>query len=45
MEQIDNQISLVKEEVLNRKDILEKVDKWLSACEEEKWLEEYSKVC
>ncbi|KAJ3685208.1 hypothetical protein LUZ61_014372 [Rhynchospora tenuis] len=43
MEQIDNQITLVKEETLNRKDILEKVDKWLNACEEENWLEEYSK--
>lgn len=44
MEQIDNQISLVKEDVLSRKDILEKVEKWLNACEEENWLEEYSKV-
>ncbi|XP_078153449.1 65-kDa microtubule-associated protein 3-like [Carex rostrata] len=43
MEQIDNQISLVKEDVLSRKDILEKVEKWLNACEEENWLEEYSK--
>ncbi|KAJ4771152.1 Microtubule-associated protein-like [Rhynchospora pubera] len=43
MEQIDSQITLVKEETLNRKDILEKVEKWLNACEEETWLEEYSK--
>ncbi|GLU00488.1 hypothetical protein SLE2022_178540 [Rubroshorea leprosula] len=43
MEQIELQISKVKEEALSRKEILEKVEKWLSACEEESWLEEYSR--
>jgi Ase1/PRC1/MAP65 family protein len=45
IEQIDNQISLVKEEVVSRKDILEKIEKWLNACDKENWPEEYSKVC
>ena len=44
LEQIDLQISKVREEVFSRKEILEKVEKWLAACEEESWLEEYSRV-
>ena len=24
---------------------MERVDKWLSACDEETWLEEYNQVC
>ncbi|KAL0643054.1 hypothetical protein Bca4012_041344 [Brassica carinata] len=32
----------VKEEALSRKEILEKAEKWLNACEEETWLEEYN---
>ncbi|KAL8091867.1 65-kDa microtubule-associated protein 3-like isoform X2 [Apium graveolens] len=43
LEQIELQISKVKEEAFSRKDILEKVDKWLAACEEECWLEEYNR--
>ncbi|GKU88366.1 hypothetical protein SLEP1_g2642 [Rubroshorea leprosula] len=43
IEQIELQISKVKEEALSRKEILEKVEKWLSACEEESWLEEYNR--
>ncbi|KAK3036137.1 hypothetical protein RJ639_031718 [Escallonia herrerae] len=43
LEQIELQISKVKEEAFSRKDILEKVEKWLSACEEECWLEEYNR--
>jgi Ase1/PRC1/MAP65 family protein len=30
---------------LSRKDILDKVERWMSACEEESWLEDYSRVC
>ncbi|GAA0145422.1 non-motor microtubule binding protein [Lithospermum erythrorhizon] len=40
---IDTKISEVKEEALCRKEILEKVDKWFAACEEECWLEEFSR--
>ncbi|KAJ9556474.1 hypothetical protein OSB04_011088 [Centaurea solstitialis] len=43
LEQVDFQISKVKEEASSRKDILEKIDKWLAACEEETWLEEYNR--
>lgn len=41
---LDNQIVKAKEEALSRKEILEKVDKWMSACEEESWLEDYNRV-
>lgn len=40
---LDNQIDTAKEEALSRKEILEKVDKWMSACEEESWLEDYNR--
>ncbi|KAK8650518.1 hypothetical protein V6N13_140153 [Hibiscus sabdariffa] len=43
LEQIDIQISKVKEEAVSRKEILEKVEKWLTAREEESWLEEYNR--
>ncbi|XWS32317.1 hypothetical protein CRYUN_Cryun23aG0149300 [Craigia yunnanensis] len=41
LEQIDLQISKVRVEAFSRKEILEKVEKWLAACEDESWLEEY----
>ena len=41
---MDNQILKAKEEALSRKDILERVEKWMSACEEESWLEDYNRV-
>ncbi|KAK1273121.1 65-kDa microtubule-associated protein 1 [Acorus gramineus] len=41
---MDNQILRAKEEAISRKDILEKVEKWMSACEEESWLEDYNRV-
>ncbi|KAL6541765.1 hypothetical protein OROGR_011251 [Orobanche gracilis] len=43
LEQIELQISIVKEEALSRKEILEKVEKWMAACDEESWLEEYNR--
>ncbi|KAK4385071.1 microtubule-associated protein 3 [Sesamum angolense] len=43
LEQIELQISRVKEEALGRKEILEKVEKWMTACQEESWLEEYNR--
>lgn len=44
LEHIELQIANVKEEAFGRKDILDKVEKWLAACEEECWLEEYNRV-
>lgn len=44
LEQIEAHIATVKEEAFSRKDILEKVERWLNACEEEAWLEDYNKV-
>ncbi|XP_059662438.1 65-kDa microtubule-associated protein 1-like [Cornus florida] len=40
---MDNQIVNAKEESLSRKEILDKVEKWMSACEEESWLEDYNR--
>ncbi|KAL5166875.1 65-kDa microtubule-associated protein 3 [Glycine soja] len=42
-DQIDHLITKTKEEALSRKEILEKVKKWLVACQEESWLEEYNR--
>lgn len=43
LEQIELQISNAKEEAFSRKDVLERVEKWKAACEEECWLEEYNR--
>lgn len=43
LEQIELQITKAKEEALSRKEILEKIEKWLGACQEECWLEEYNR--
>ncbi|KAL5058400.1 hypothetical protein RYX36_030004 [Vicia faba] len=43
LEQIDYQISKTKAEALSRKEILDKVEKWLAAIQEESWLEEYNR--
>ncbi|PIN00851.1 Microtubule-associated protein essential for anaphase spindle elongation [Handroanthus impetiginosus] len=39
---IETQICKAKGEVLSRKEIMDKIDRWLSACDEEKWLEDYN---
>eukprot|EP00250_Pteridium_aquilinum_P008889 c18284_g2_i1 orf=310-1956(+) len=39
---LEEQIALAQEEAQSRKEILDRVDKWLAACEEERWLEDYS---
>ncbi|XP_072980190.1 65-kDa microtubule-associated protein 3-like isoform X1 [Typha angustifolia] len=43
LEQLEYQISAAKEEEFSRKEILEKMEKWIAACEEEFWLEEYNR--
>ncbi|XP_058103325.1 65-kDa microtubule-associated protein 8 [Magnolia sinica] len=40
---MDEQISRAREEACSRKDIMEKVEKWMASCDEERWLEEYSR--
>lgn len=40
---MDNQIANAQEEAFSRKEILDKVEKWMSACEEESWLEDYNR--
>ncbi|GAB2271558.1 hypothetical protein Dimus_006391 [Dionaea muscipula] len=43
LEQFEIKIADAKEEAFSRKDILERTEKWLAACEEECWLEEYNR--
>ncbi|XP_074590827.1 65-kDa microtubule-associated protein 8 [Curcuma longa] len=40
---MEEYISKAKEEACSRKEIMEKVEKWMVSCEEEQWLEEYSR--
>ncbi|KAJ6346808.1 hypothetical protein OIU76_003480 [Salix suchowensis] len=40
---MDDQIIKAKEQALSRKDILDRVEKWKFASEEEQWLDEYEK--
>ncbi|KAL8519740.1 hypothetical protein ACS0TY_010613 [Phlomoides rotata] len=39
---IEAEICKAKDEALSRREIMEKIDRWLSACDEEKWLEDYN---
>ncbi|XP_010554374.1 PREDICTED: 65-kDa microtubule-associated protein 6-like isoform X2 [Tarenaya hassleriana] len=39
---IEVQINKIMEEARSRKEIMDRIDRWLSACEEENWLEEYN---
>ncbi|XP_031480971.1 65-kDa microtubule-associated protein 8-like isoform X1 [Nymphaea colorata] len=40
---MEGQITKAREEAYSRKVILDKVERWTAACEEERWLEEYNK--
>ncbi|KQK01055.1 65-kDa microtubule-associated protein 1 [Brachypodium distachyon] len=40
---MDSQIIKAGEEALSRKEILDKVERWIAACEEESWLEDYNR--
>lgn len=44
LQSMDDQIRKAKEQALSRKDILDKVEKWKLAAEEETWLDEYERV-
>ncbi|XVE85559.1 hypothetical protein DITRI_Ditri17bG0099900 [Diplodiscus trichospermus] len=39
---IEAQITKAKDEARSRKEIMDRIDRWLSACEEENWLEDYN---
>ena len=41
---IESQILKAKEESLSRKDIMDMINKWIVACDEEALLEEYNQV-
>ncbi|XP_058761657.1 65-kDa microtubule-associated protein 5-like [Vicia villosa] len=43
LQSMDDQIRMAKEQALSRRDILDRVEKWKFAAEEEKWLDEYEK--
>lgn len=40
---MDGYIYKTKEEAASRKEIMNKVEKWIASCDEERWLEEYSR--
>lgn len=40
----DEQITKAKEQAMSRKEIMDRIDRWLAACEEENWLEDYELV-
>ncbi|KAK1287397.1 65-kDa microtubule-associated protein 6 [Acorus calamus] len=42
LSQIESQITSAKDESVSRKEIMDRVEKWLASCEEENWLEEYN---
>lgn len=44
LQSMDEQIRKAKEQALSRRDILDRVEKWKFAAEEEKWLDEYERV-
>lgn len=44
LKNIEGQINKAKDEALSRKDIIDRIERWLSACEEENWLEDYNLV-
>lgn len=41
---MNEQISKAEEEAFSRKSIMEKIEKWILACNEEQWLDDYSRV-
>jgi protein regulator of cytokinesis 1 len=41
---MDGYIFKTKEDATSRKEIMDKVEKWITSCDEERWLEEYSRV-
>lgn len=44
LKSMDEQITKAEEESLSRKAIMERVEKWMLARDEERWLEEYNRV-
>ncbi|KAK9120086.1 hypothetical protein Scep_018179 [Stephania cephalantha] len=43
LKNMDEQIIRAKDEAFRRKPIMEKVEKWMLSCDEERWLEEYAR--
>lgn len=41
---IEAQILKAKEESMSRKEIMDRINKWLAACDDENWLQEYNQV-
>lgn len=41
---IEEEIIKAKNEAASRKEIIDRIERWLSACEEENWLEDYNLV-
>ncbi|EFJ35080.1 hypothetical protein SELMODRAFT_21497, partial [Selaginella moellendorffii] len=43
LSRIEEQIAYAKEDAVSRRDILDKIERWMGACEEESWLDDYNK--
>lgn len=44
MANFEAQIVKASEEAISRREILDKINRWLAVCDEENWLEIYNKV-
>lgn len=44
LSKLEDEIAKVQGERASRKDIMIQMEKWMTACEEEGWLEDYNKV-
>jgi Ase1/PRC1/MAP65 family protein len=42
--EMEKLVEMAREESMSRKEILDKVDRWILSCEEESWLDDYSQV-
>ncbi|KAJ4799188.1 microtubule-associated protein 65-2 [Rhynchospora pubera] len=42
LQEMEKLVEKAREESMSRKEILDKVDRWMLSCEEESWLEDYS---
>lgn len=44
LQETEKLVEKAREESMSRKEILDKVDRWMLSCEEESWLDDYSQV-
>lgn len=44
LQEMEKLVEKAREESVSRKEILDKVEKWILSCDEESWLDDYSQV-